>query len=35
MAREAILSDASREKEEDRLLRPQRIAEVIGQQDVL
>ncbi len=35
MAREAILSDASLEKEEDRLLRPRRMADVIGQHDVL
>jgi holliday junction DNA helicase RuvB len=34
MAREAILQDVTTDKEEDRLLRPQRMSEMVGQRDV-
>ncbi len=34
MAREAILQDSTKEKDEDRALRPQRMSEMVGQRDV-
>lgn len=34
MAREAILQNATKDKEEDRALRPQRMSEMVGQRDV-
>ena len=34
MTREAILQSSAKEKEEDRALRPQRMSEMVGQQDV-
>jgi Holliday junction DNA helicase RuvB len=34
MAREAILQNSTKEKDEDRMLRPQRMSEMVGQRDV-
>jgi Holliday junction DNA helicase RuvB len=34
MAREAVLQNSTQEKDEDRALRPQRMSEMVGQQDV-